>query len=373
MRNMLSKFLLVVLASLLTACAAATPAPEPTPIPPTATVEPTATAVPPTATATPEPTATATATPVPPTATPLPPTDTPEPTATPQPTKTATPKPVATKKAVAPVSVSVKAVSVPQSVQQTIAAAQNLMSYLSQLQNGGGPDLCPPMIQTFNALVAAPTYDVSAAAGNVQQAYALYRAAIDRYNAQAGILRACGQGGSGTIQKYDLGTAYRQCGDAANLLGQAWDLVRFEAGTGAAASAVTPLLKIIQQTLYASDQLGDFKSRLNSQQEYKMGILVEIGPFPIAAKNFPCGEYAALYDQVVNAPVLDVSSLPAQAQTAYNQYRQGIAIMTTEAKPILDHCSDPESTIVFDLNTRLKAGATAAHELFAQALSALGQ
>ncbi len=86
-------------------------------------------------------------------------------------------------------------------------------------QSGGGD--CGILLHEYNALVSAPTYDVSAQPSNVQGAYSLYRQAIDL--AVPKLMSAadvCNKGG-GKIGWIDFATTGPVLTQAEGLLNQA--------------------------------------------------------------------------------------------------------------------------------------------------------
>jgi hypothetical protein len=276
-------------------------------------------------------------------------------------------KSVVTKSAVAPVVVSSKPSNLAKSIQQTLSGSQVLLNMLGGLQKAGY-EQCAPLIQSFNNLIAAPAYDVTGQSANAQQAYTLYQSAIDRLNAQASVLRSCGQSGSGTIQKDVLNIAYRETSEVTSLLTQAWDLIRYEPGVSSSPSVSTSLQSIIRQAMYTTDQLARIRDRITSAP-YTLDYI-----FPIHARQFPCGDYDALYNLIAHAPTQDVNSLTSNVQTAYSMYRQAIAKMMDTAKPIMDACSDLDNGLItLDMNNNLKRGASVALDIMQQALNLLNQ
>ena len=350
-------------ATTLLPAATIAPTSEPTltSMPPTATVPPTSTRIPPTATSLP------TVTPVPPTNTPLhtatsiPPTSTSAPKATP--TRPATK--VASSQG-SPSVVSAQPSNVLKSIQQAVNTAQVLTGQINTLIQGDTA-LCAPMLQSFNSLINAPTYDVGTQPSNVQQAYSLYRGAIDQLNAQAAVLRACGASGKGTINSIDLGLVHSKVGDAANQLARAWSLVQDEASVSSAGPAA-PLLAAIRQVMYDADALNGLKNRMAAMQGW-----FQTWPFPAPISAFPCSDYITIYDRIVNAPSFDVSAQSLAAQAAYSKYRAGVAAMMDGGKGIFDVCSLPQGLIVNEVVKRLIQSAATAHELFSQAIQLLSQ
>ena len=312
----------LLLSLLLTACGTATPAPTPAVVPtepPTATATP----VPPTATATLEPTATAT--PVPPTATPIPPTNTPAPTATPLPTKTATPKPT---QAVTPRPTNTKAPVVSsgsgvssqpstlqQSAQQGLDTVLGMTGILDQMI-GGGAELCAPLQQKFQSIIAAPSYDVSGQSSEMQQAYGYYRQGIDLVNSRAVTVQECGRGG-GAIGRNDLGTLHRVYAQAAGMFGQAVDWAK----RAVTISANSPLIDAVRRIQTAISQLDLAYQHAGSGQSQD------------------CDEFIHEHNVLVNAPTYAVGNEPSNVQSAYALYRQGIDLALSRTSIVVDMCN----------------------------------
>lgn len=366
--------MMIVVIAVLVGCGTPTPTAVPTepstatPVPPTATPLPTNTPIPPTDT--PEPTATPRPTNTPaPTATPLP-TNTP----TLAPTKAVTPKPTNTKGAPAPVSsgggVSAQPSTVPNSIQQAFNTAQSLIGHIDVLFDRDAAQ-CAPMLASLNALLSAPVYEVTAQSANIQEAYGLYRAAIDQISTQLALLQQCGASGTGTVNPAELGKARRVISEAVNQLGRAWQLVRFETSNSSVPAAYLPVLTAIQQAMNDSDVLGDFRSRLPKEVKYIQGRLFTVYALPRKVAEFPCADFAALYNRLGSAPSFDPGA-DGSVQAAHHKYREALVVILEAAKPIMDNCAVPDSLITWDMMENLKSGATKAHDHFAEALRQLG-
>jgi len=351
MHKVLGKFLPVVLAVLMTACSAATPAPTQT-IVPTEPPTVTATPVPPTATATPEPTATAT--PVPPTATPIPPTNTPAPTATPQPTKTATPKPTQVvtpgpTKTKAPVvssggGVSSQPSTLQKSVQQSFDATMVMIGLVNQMASGG-VELCAPLIEKYQGIHAAPQYDTGGQSAMMQQAYAQYRHGIELVDSRAVMIQECGKGG-GVLGKNDRGVLVAVLQRAAGSFGQALDSINREGGV----SADMPLVNVIRRALAAMSYIG---------KVYQGGGA--------------CAPFIDEYNVLKTAPTYDVNAQPANVQTAYSLYRQAIDIALPKIQAAVDVCNQGGGSVgLLDYGAALPVLRNA-EGLLNQALAQLGQ
>jgi hypothetical protein len=237
---------------------------------------------------------------------------------------------------------------------------------LNQLLDGHA-DLCPPMLQTFNSLIVAPTYDMNGQSANVQHAYTLYRGAIDQLNTLGERLRTCGQSGSGTIGRNQLNPIIPLAGDATNQLAQAWELVRYEVNTSSTDSQTGPLVSAVRQVMYNSDALGGFKSR---PSRYTTATPVW-WPFPTDVKSFPCDEYRATYERIASAPTFEVSTQSANTQAAYDKYLKAVSTMLEVARPVYEICGRQEGTITSKMMLDLGNFASIAHELLSQAFQLL--
>jgi hypothetical protein len=311
----------IVLLSVITACISPAPAATITTVP---TEPPTATPVPPTATALP------TNTPVPPTNTPRPtatprPTDTPAPTATLLPTNTpkpatteaVTPKPTNTKNAIAPVStgggVSSQPSTLPTSIDQAFSTAQVVRNLLDQIAGGGGAELCTPLIEKYQSLHKAPTYDMIGQSSELQQAYALYRQAVDMLTEKITAVQACGQGG-GVIGRVEIGTIHKIVSKAISALGQAHDWAQ------------------------RAVRLSPDSSLADAIKRVRVAVVNLLATIESSGRQ-PCGPFVAEGNLVINAPTYDVSGESDTIQNAYALYRHGIDVAMEKAAPLVDMCN----------------------------------
>ena len=90
------------------------------------------------------------------------------------------------------------------------------------MKQGGGAQLCAPLLENYQSLHNAPTYDPIGQSVQFQQAYNLYRQAIDLVNGRAASFQSCGQGG-GAIGGLDWSETRAKLDRAAQLLQQARD------------------------------------------------------------------------------------------------------------------------------------------------------
>ncbi len=346
--------LYVVLAALLVACNTPTPPQTLIAVP---TEPPTATLVPPTAT----PLPTTTYTPLPPTDTPAPiatpaPTMPPEPTKTPTkavsstPKATAVPKPTNTRGAAVPGGmVSSQPSTLQKSIEQSINTGQAMVSLLDQMRVGG-VELCAPLIEKYQSLHLAPTYDLGGQSGEMQKAYALYRQAIDTVDARAGTILGCGHG-AGPIGGMELGLTRTTVSQAVNMLGQASDWTK----RAMTVSSESPLVDAVTRIRTAISQIS-----LSFQR-----ILV--------GRDEPCEPFVAEYNVLNSAPTYDVSAQPANVQNAYALYRRGIELALSKAAAVVEVCNKGGG-IVGKLDvTSAPQALKEAEGLLNQALSALGQ
>lgn len=262
--------------------------------------------------------------------------------------------------------VSAKPSNVLTSIQQALNTGQSLISQFDALSQKDAA-LCAPMLTSFNSLLAAPVYDVSAQASTVQQAYNFYRGAIDLLTAQAAFVRACGASGTGTLNPAEMGKVRPIIGDAVNQLAQAWELVRYESDASSAASPNGPLLSAIRKAMYDSLALGGTrhsKFTLATPQWW---------PYPVDVTSYPCEDFSALYDQVTNAPTFNVSTQTGNAQAAYDKYRKAVATVSDGARPIYEACGRQEGKILDKMVMSLRGATATAQELLSQAFALLNQ
>ncbi len=362
---------------MLSACSSPTPVPMTTIAP---TLDSTLTPLPPTATAVPSATPNpSTATSLP-TATLVPPTNTPLPTATPiPPTITSVPKATPTRLATKaaslqslPAVVSAQPSNVVKSIQQAFNAAQALTGQLNALFQGDVA-LCAPMLQSLDSLVNAPSYDVNTEPANVQQAYGLYRGAIDQLNDQVTVLKTCGASGKGTINPNELGTVHPKVGQAANQLAQAWSLVQNEASVSSA-GPTAPLLTAIRQVMYDADTLGEFRSRVSAGKvDNENPYFRPPFPFPMKVTSFPCDDFTTIYNRLTHAPTFDVSAQSAAIQAAYDKYLKALTLIVDNARPVFGTCAAQTGVIGTGMIFDVLYGAQTAHGLFSQAIQLLTQ
>ena len=325
------RFRLIILISLIAAacgvaaCGAPTPIAQlaPTELPATPTiVSPTAAVALPTATtpptitstATPKPTSTATATPTAsatgtPTATV---TKAPTKAATKAPTKTPTAPPPATSGDV-PVSGAVPAgAPLNIAVQRTFDNAQRLLGELNNVLRGVGGS-CDVAMGKYNAIAAAPAYDVAAQASEVQTAYGLYRQGIDTVNTTAQKVRRICEAGGGAIGKLDIQEAQRSVGVAIGLLGRAIDLLPPAPAAGPEPTA-TPRPAAAPVNMALSDLLLQTMDRLHLMGGHFDGAQVNLDA------NF-CAQFEPLYQTIITEVTLNQDGKAAAWIDSYGAYK----------------------------------------------------
>jgi hypothetical protein len=226
------------------------------------------------------------------------------------------------------------------------------------MARGGGAELCVPLREKHQSIHNAPTYDVSGQTQQLQQAYALYRQAIDLIDTRSAIFLACGQG-DGALGPLDLGSAHQTLEKAARLFGQAVDWTRQAVGT----SSGTPLASAIIQARNAAEDIGGVLDRRLSAPR----------AFPWSSNEPECAQMLNDYNIVVNSPVFDVSAQPANVQLAYQTYRQAIDQFKEKAEAIRSKCSEDHGTLVLVTARNIRSVFSDVGALLTDALNTLGQ
>ena len=96
-------------------------------------------------------------------------------------------------------------------------------------------------------------------------------------------------------------------------------------------------------------------------------------PYPIDVTSYPCDEYGAVYNRLVNAPTFDVSQQSGNAQAAYDKYRAAVATALDAARPMYDVCGRQEGQITIEMLRGRVPAFAAAHDLLSQAIALLSQ
>ncbi len=321
----------------LVACNAPATPPAPTAVP---TEPPTTTSVPPTATAIPTNTLVPPTNTPHPTATPLP-TETPAPTTTPLPTNT--PKPAPTKAASAKATVtksvvgsggvvSAKPTSLQKSVEQSLNAAQSMLALLDQMASGGGVELCAPLIEKYQSVHNAPTYDMSSQTNDVQQAYGAYRNGISTLDTRAEFIMSCGQGG-GPIGSLNLGLVRQTVGKATDAFAQSLETIK---RTSSMAS-LSPLERAIAEALRAVGGVGDAVNKMMPDQwGYSSGRVAADDPRCVEAINS---------HNAIPAFTMDPAGQPASVQAAYRLYQEALNIYQVEVSNFPKACAAGEVSV----------------------------
>jgi hypothetical protein len=333
--------MLVISIALLAGCGSPTPPPTPTVVP---TEPATSTPMPPTATAVPTNTPTLAPTNTPsPTATPLPtitpaPTATPLPTNTPKPapTKAVTPMPTNTKAAAAPVSsgggVSSKPSTLEKSIEQSFNTAQVIIGLLDQMIAGGGGELCAPLIEKYQSVHSAPTYDMTGQSNEARQAYDAYRNGIRLLDSRADLILGCGQTG-GPIDTLNLGLIHNPAGHAVNSFAQALETLKLAPGM----STLSPLESAIVRTLHSVDGMNNIVNQLISGKGRG-------GPSQIKAGDTFCTQLVAYHNAIQNF-TMDPADQSPSTQEAYRLYQEALAHYETDVSSFPKTCIAGEVTV----------------------------
>ncbi len=315
---------------------------------PTPTVEPTTTSIP--------PTDVPTDTPVPPTATSTS-TATLIPTATSTSVPTAPPTPPATSTSIkvaatAKPSVTPKATVANQTQSALNTAAippgsplnvavkmtfNNVQVLLGELNNvlAGITGSCDTSLARYDAIAAAPAYDVSQQSTDTQTAYALYRQGVDTINESAyKVRRVCLQGG-GIIDKLDILVGQKSAGDALGPLGHAIDLLP-PVATTLVQSPPKPAATPVPQKMALSDLLLQTIERMHG-----VGGLLDGAQLNLDA-NF-CQQFGPQYQTIITKVILDKTDKPAAWVAQYGAYEASIAYFQNKlyrAKEVCDAGGD---------------------------------
>jgi hypothetical protein len=172
-------------------------------------------------------------------------------------------------------------------------------------------------LEDYQNIHNAPTYDPNGQSVQFQQAYNLYRQAIDLINSRAASFQSCGQGG-GTIGGLDWSETRAKLDRAAQLLQQALDWAQRTAGPStsiALPEAVTRARLAVVAILGALDRYLE------------------------AGSHEPCEPIVAEIDALKAAPTYDVSDQSATVQNAYSLYRQAVDLAVAKTVSIVDVCA----------------------------------
>ncbi len=177
-------------------------------------------------------------------------------------------------------------------------------------------DLCAPLVEAYRNIHNAPTYDPNGQSVQFQQAYNLYRQAIDLINSRTASFESCGQGG-GTIGGLDWSETRAKLDRATQLLRQALDWAQRTADPSSMSlpEAVT-------------------RARLAA-----VAIVGAMDRYLDAGSHEPCEPIVAEIDALKAAPTYDVSDQPATVQNAYSLYRQAVDLGVAKTVSIVDVCA----------------------------------
>jgi hypothetical protein len=99
--------------------------------------------------------------------------------------------------------------------------AEDIGGAMDRLYGGSGAEACSPLLRDYATFANAPTFDVSGQPGNVQQAYGLYRQAVELLTVKIRPIANVCSGGGGGIGKLDFDVARTSINEGAGLLTQA--------------------------------------------------------------------------------------------------------------------------------------------------------
>jgi hypothetical protein len=185
------------------------------------------------------------------------------------------------------------------------------------MKQGGGVDLCATLLEDYQNIHNAPTYDPNGQSVQFQQAYTLYRQAIDLIYSRAASFQGCGQGG-GTIGGLDWSETRTKPDRATQLLRQAPDWAQRAADL----SSSTPLPDAVTRARLAV-----------------VAILGAMDRYLEAGSHEPCEPIVAEIDALKAAPTYDIGDQPATVQNAYSLYRQAVDLAVAKTVSIVDVCA----------------------------------
>jgi hypothetical protein len=206
-------------------------------------------------------------------------------------------------------------------VQRTFDNAQRLLGELNNVLRGVGGS-CDVAMGKYNAIAAAPVYDVAAQASEVQTAYGLYRQGIDTVNATAQKVRRICEAGGGAIGKLDIQEAQRSVGVAIGLLGRAIDLLPPAPAAGPEPTA-TPRPAAVPVNMALSDLLLQTMDRLHLMGGHFDGAQVNLDA------GF-CAQFEPLYQTIITEVTLNQDGKAAAWIDSYGAYKA--VIQYTQSK-----------------------------------------
>ncbi len=219
------------------------------------------------------------------------------------------------------------------------------------MKQGGGAQLCVPLLEDYQNILNAPTYDPAGRPVQFQQAYNLYRQAIDLVDSRAASFQSCGQGG-GTIGGLDWSETRVRLDRAAQLLQQARDWAQRTADL----STSTPLPEAVTRARLAV-----------------VAILAAMDRSLEAGSHEPCEPIVAEINVLKGAPTYQAGDQPAAVQNAYGLYRQSVDLAVAKTASIVDVCARGGGEIG---SLDLSAARQSFREIYSQltqALKLLGQ
>jgi hypothetical protein len=198
--------------------------------------------------------------------------------------------------------------------------------------NGGGVEVCTPLIAKYQGLHNAPTYDVTGQSTEMQNAYAAYRNGINMVDTQGAKILSCGQNG-GPIGALDLGLMQPPLSKAVESFGQAMDMIKLAPGV----STLSPLEDAIVRALRAVGGVGDAANKmLPNQWESSGGRVAATDPRCIEAINS---------HNALPSFTLDSAGQPASVQAAYQLYQEALNTYQVEVSNFPKACAAGEVTV----------------------------
>ncbi|MBI5565005.1 MAG: hypothetical protein HY870_08925 [Chloroflexi bacterium] len=205
-----------------------------------------------------------------------------------------------------------------------------MLSLLDQMKTGG-VELCAPLLAKYQSVSQAPVYDVSGEPASVQQAYDLYRSAINTLNLRSATFLDCGKGG-GPIGGLEWGETRLIIDKSLGLLGQA--VKRFE--NAAILTTLSPVPAAIVQLRASLEGIaGVFDKHLG-------GHWVS----PLRGIDPDCAELRS-YHATIQPQEIDVTGQPPNVVAAYQTYRQALETYSLKVGGVAGMCANQ----AYELNT----------------------
>ena len=196
--------------------------------------------------------------------------------------------------------------------------------------NGGGSELCAPLIEKYNSLRAAPTYDLAGESSEVKQAYDLYRQGSSLLDARSGTILGCGHG-SGPIGGVELGQVRWTAGLSVDLFGRARELINSAPGI----STLSPFESAIARLLHSAQGITGILDGLAALYQKSMQFKT----------NSSVCVQAVAYHNAIQAFTMDPASQSASIQSAYQLYRDALNQYETEISSFPKMCAADRATL----------------------------